>query len=59
MELNINFSEVDAPSAKQIDLVQEICLTLHLNPPEYDRKEYSLFIDLYLDEYNYERRFER
>jgi hypothetical protein len=49
---SIDFSEVNAPTGKQIDLVQSICRTLHYSPPEeYTFEAYSEFISEYRDDY--------
>lgn len=54
-KLNINFEEADAPSAKQIDFVQDICRELGLTKPEeYTREAYSEFISEFAEEYYYE-----
>lgn len=42
---SVNFNEVDSPSAKQVDFVQEICRVLHIDEPkEYTKQAYSDFI---------------
>lgn len=54
-QINIDFSEVDAPTGKQVDFVQSICRVLDLDKPvEYTRKAYSEFIDEYVEDYYYE-----
>lgn len=50
MKIKIDFSNMDEPTAKQIDLVQYICRTLRIPKPEYTFEEYSKFIDRYLKE---------
>lgn len=54
MNINLDFSEVSAPTAKQIDLVQEICRVLDLKRPEYTFESYSDFISTYIDDFKYE-----
>ena len=50
--IDVNFTEVDSPSAKQVDLVQEICEVLHMREPkEYTRKAYSDFISDNLEDF--------
>ena len=50
--IDVNFTEVDSPSAKQVDLVQEICEVLHMGEPkEYTRKAYSDFISDNLEDF--------
>lgn len=52
MEFNIDFTEVDAPSGKQIDIVQDICSTLDISPPQqYTRGAYSDFISDNIEEF--------
>ena len=53
-KLNLDFSEVNAPTAKQIDFVQDICRTLYISKPEeYTKESYSEFIDDHIDDYYY------
>lgn len=51
MNIKLDFSEVSAPTAKQIDLVQEICRVLRLGKPEYTFESYSDFISTYIDDF--------
>lgn len=54
-QIKIDFSEVNAPTAKQIDFVQEICYVLGIaKPEEYTRDSYSDFISEHIDDYSYE-----
>lgn len=54
MEFKLDFTEVDAPTAKQIDMVQNICIALRIaKPSEYTFHTYSEFIDEYMDEYRF------
>jgi len=54
-KLNLDFSEVNAPTAKQIDFVQEIYNVLskvsHIEMPEYTFEAYGEFISLWKDDY--------
>ena len=54
--IDVNFTEVDSPSAKQVDLVQEICNTLNIpKPVEYTRDAYSDFISKNIEEFKDEQ----
>jgi hypothetical protein len=54
-KISLDFSEVDAPTGKQVDFVQDICRELDIDKPEeYTKEAYSEFIDLYAEEYYYE-----
>ena len=56
--ISVDFTEVDAPSAKQIDFVQEICNTLNIpKPVEYTRDSYSDFISKNIEEFKDEQYF--
>jgi len=50
--IDVNFTEVDSPTAKQVDFVQEICRVLHIDKPkEYTRNAYSDFISNNVEEF--------
>jgi len=52
MKFKLDFSNVDEPTAKQIDLVHVICVCLHISKPkEYTFDAYSEFIERYIDEF--------
>ena len=54
-KIRLDFGEVDSPTAKQIDFVQDICRTLGIDKPEeYTKEAYSEFIDEYVEDYYYE-----
>lgn len=54
-KIRLDFREVDSPTAKQVDFVQDICRTLGIDKPEeYTQEAYSEFIDKYVDDYYYE-----
>lgn len=53
-KISIDLSNVDEPSGKMIDYVQDICRVLNIDEPEYTFKAYSDFIEEYKDEYWYE-----
>ena len=54
-KIRLDFGEVDSPTAKQIDFVQDICRTLGIDKPEeYTKEAYSEFIDKYVEDYYYE-----
>jgi hypothetical protein len=49
---SIDFGEVDSPSAKQVDFVQEICRVLHMDEPrEYTKQAYSNFISENIEDF--------
>ena len=54
-QINVNFSEVGAPTGKQIDFVQEMCRELKksmpIEMPEYTFEAYSEFISEWRDIY--------
>lgn len=52
MKIEVDFSDVDEPTAKQIDLVCTMCAVLHRDKPkEYTFEAYSEFIERYMDEF--------
>jgi hypothetical protein len=54
-KIRLDFGEVDSPTAKQIDFVQDICRTLGIDKPEeYTKEAYSEFIDEHVEDYYYE-----
>ena len=54
-KIDLDFSEVNAPTAKQIDFVQEIYNALsrvsRMEMPEYTFEAYREFITLWKDDY--------
>ncbi len=52
MKIEVDFSGVDEPTAKQIDLVHVISAALYIDKPkEYTFEAYSEFIERYMDEF--------
>lgn len=52
MKIEVDFSDVDEPTAKQIDLVCAMCAVLYRDKPkEYTFEAYSEFIERYMDEF--------
>lgn len=52
MKIEVDFSGVDEPTAKQIDLVCTMCEVLYIDKPkEYTFEAYSEFIERYIDEF--------
>lgn len=53
MKISIDFCEVNSPTAKQVDLVQDMCKKLDLKKPEYTFEAYSKFITEWMEDYEW------